>query len=293
MIDKLEMFVALAQARHFGRAAEAVGVTQPTLSAAIKSLEAELGVMLVQRGSRFGGLTPEGKRVLDWARRIVGDARTMKEELRAARSGLSGDLRLAVIPTALSAVSELTTALAAAHPNVRFTILSATSTDILSMIEDLRVDAGITYLDNEPLGRVVTVPLYDERYALIVRNDSIFAGRASVPWAELGTLPLALLTPDMQNRRITGGHLAAAGVRTQPSVETNSTIVLISHVLQGWATVLPMRAAEIFLASAPVAAIPLVEPDARNAVGLVAPWREPHTPVIDALLREAGRLSGI
>lgn len=289
MIDKLEMFIALAQARHFSRAADAVGVTQPTLSAAIKALEAELGVLLVQRGSRFGGLTPEGKRVLEWARRIVGDARTLKEEMRAARSGLSGDLRLAVIPTALSAVSDLTAALARAHPNVRFTILSAPSVDILAMLDDLRVDAGVTYLDNEPLGRVVTVPLYDERYVLVVGSDAPQAGAESLAWADLAALPLALLTPDMQNRRIIGGHLAAAGVTRAPSVETNSTIVLISHVLQGWATVLPLRSAEIFLKSAPLAAIPLRDPEARNGVGLIAPWREPHTPVIDALLKEARR----
>lgn len=98
MIDKLEMFIALARERHFGKAAESLGITQPSLSAGIKQLEEQLGVLLVWRGSRFGGLTPEGKRVLDWARRIVGDARTMRDEMRAARHGLSGDLRLAVIP---------------------------------------------------------------------------------------------------------------------------------------------------------------------------------------------------
>ena len=60
MIDKLEYFIALAREQHFGRAAEECGVTQPTLSAGIKQLEDTLGVMLVQRGSRFQGLTPEG-----------------------------------------------------------------------------------------------------------------------------------------------------------------------------------------------------------------------------------------
>ena len=81
MIDKLEFFIALARERHFGRAAEACGVTQPTLSAGIKQLEDTLGVMLVQRGSRFQGLTPEGEHVLDWARRIVGDTRAMRQEI--------------------------------------------------------------------------------------------------------------------------------------------------------------------------------------------------------------------
>ncbi|MFN4208624.1 MAG: LysR family transcriptional regulator, partial [Agrobacterium albertimagni] len=90
MIDKLEFFIALARQQHFGRAAEECGVTQPTLSAGIRQLEEQLGVMLVQRGSRFLGLTPEGQRVLEWARRIVGDTRTMREEMRAARRGLAG-----------------------------------------------------------------------------------------------------------------------------------------------------------------------------------------------------------
>ena len=71
MIDKLELLLALAKERHFGRAAEACGVTQPTMSTSIKQLEEFLGVMLVQRGSRFQGFTPEGERALDWARRIA------------------------------------------------------------------------------------------------------------------------------------------------------------------------------------------------------------------------------
>ena len=74
MIDKLEMFIALAKERHFGRAAEACGVTQPSLSSAIRQLEDQLGVQLVFRGSRFQGLTPEGQRVLDRALGIVGPA---------------------------------------------------------------------------------------------------------------------------------------------------------------------------------------------------------------------------
>lgn len=291
MIDKLEMFIALAQARHFGRAAAAMGVSQPSLSAAIRSLEEELGVMLVLRGSRYGGLTPEGKRVLDWARRIVGDARTMRQELRAARQGLAGNVRLAVVPTALTVAAQLTTSFVRAHPDVHFTLLSSTSADILQSLEDLQIDAGISYLDNEPLGRVVTVPLYAERYALILRADAPLAAAVSVRWADLGTLPLCLLTPDMQNRRIIGGHLAEAGVTVSPAIETNSTIVLIAHVLAGGhATILPSRAAEIFLADPQLRAVPITDPDATHAVGLIAPLREPHTPVIAALLQEARRI---
>ena len=292
MIDKLEMFLALAKARHFGRAAEAMGVTQPTLSAAIRQLEDSLGVVLVLRGSRFQGLTPEGERVLDWARRISGDVRGMKDELRAAREGLTGVLRLAVIPTALGAVAQLTSRFAAAHPKLRFSVRSATTTQLLAAIEDHEVDAGIGYLDNEPLGRVVTVPLYTERYVAVLRADCRLAAMPRLRWADLAETDLCLLTPDMQNRRIIAGHLAAAGVEVAPKVETNSTIVLISHVLtSGWATILPERSAAIFLEGQPLVARPITAPDAAHEIGLIAPWREPHSPLLAALLTEARRFN--
>src|SRR5512140_1577684 len=104
MLDKLEFIIALARERHFGRAAEACGVTQPTLSAGIKQLEDMFGVLLVNRGSRFQDFTPEGERVLDWARRIVGDARAMRQEVQSLRHGLTGRLRIAAIPTALAMI---------------------------------------------------------------------------------------------------------------------------------------------------------------------------------------------
>ena len=290
MIDKLEMFLALARTQHFGKAAEECGVTQPTLSAAIRQLEDQLGVMLVLRGSRFQGLTPEGKRVLEWARQIVGDARTMREEMRTAKQGLSGNLRLAAIPTALTTASRLTNTFLGKNPNVRLTLLSEPSNRILEMLEDLRIDAGLTYMDNEPLGRVVTVPLYDERYVLLVRTDSAFAGRESVGWGELGDVPLCLLTPDMQNRRIISDHLSEAGIEVNPTVESNSTIALVSHILfGGLATILPDRMAETFVRADALVAIPIRRPDWSHQVGLIAPYREPHTPVLAALIREARR----
>ncbi|MFN3766381.1 MAG: LysR family transcriptional regulator, partial [Aliihoeflea sp.] len=146
MIDRLEFFIALARAQHFGRAAEELGITQPTLSAAIKALEDQLGVMLVKRGSRFQGLTAEGEQVLVWARRITGDARTMKEEMRAARHGLSGRIRIAAIPTALAMIPRLTTPFREHHPGVTFSVLSRTSIEVLTLLGNFDIDVGITYL---------------------------------------------------------------------------------------------------------------------------------------------------
>src|SRR3569623_3443044 len=142
MIDKLEFLLALAREKLFGRAAEACGVTQPTLSAGVKQLEDSFGTLLVNRGSRFQGFTPEGARVLAWARRIVGDARAMREDIETDKHGLSGHVRLAAIPTALAMTAALPTPFRARHPGVKFTVLSRTSIDILRMLENLEIDAG-------------------------------------------------------------------------------------------------------------------------------------------------------
>lgn len=293
MIDKLEFFIALAREQHFGRAAEQCGVTQPTLSAGIKQLEDTLGVMLVQRGSRFQGLTPEGRQVLDWARRIVGDTRAMRDEMRAARHGLSGRIRIAAVPTALAMVPKLTTPMREKHPGVTFSILSRTSIEILSLLGNFEIDAGITYLDNEPLGRVTSVPLYAERYQLITAAGNEYSDRDKVTWEEVSTLPLCLLTPDMQNRRIIDQHLAEAGVQVRPTLESNSMIVLFSHIRTGkWSSIMPLNLAETFGFAEPIRAIPIVEPDASHSVGLVAAPREPHTPLVKALLEEAMTLAG-
>jgi DNA-binding transcriptional LysR family regulator len=293
MLDKLEYLMALARERHFGRAAEACGVTQPTLSAGIKQLEETLGVLLVQRGSRFIGFTPEGERTLDWARRIVGDTRAMREEIKTLQHGLTGQLRIAAIPTTLAMVAALTTPFRARHPDVRFTILSRTSIEILTLLENLEIDAGLTYIDNEPLGRVTAVPLYHERYQLLTAAEAPLGDREQVTWAEVSQVPLCLLTPDMQNRRIIDGLLrSAGGGETQPMLESDSVIVLFTHVRSGrWATVMPARLAETLGLTATIRAIPIVEPEATHAVGLVVPAREPMTPLNAALVAEARRLA--
>jgi DNA-binding transcriptional LysR family regulator len=292
MLDKLEYLMALSREEHFGRAAESCGVTQPTLSAGIKQLEEQLGVMLVRRGSRFIGFTPEGQRTLDWARRIVGDSRAMRQEITALKKGLTGRLKIAAIPTALAMVAAITTPYRARHPDVRFTILSQNSIQVLTHLENLEIDAGITYLDNEPLGRVSTVPLYQERYQLLTSPDAPLGNRERVTWAEVARVPLCLLTPDMQNRRIMDELLRSAGGDPQPTLESNSVVVLFAHVRTGrWATVMPSKLAETLGLTDTIRAIPIMEPEAVHTIGLVVPAREPMTPLAAALVAEARRVA--
>ena len=293
MIDKLDFLIALARERHFGRAAEACGVTQPTLSAGVKQLEAQMGVLLVNRGSRFRGFTAEGEKVLDWARRIVGDARAMRAEINALRHGLTGQLRIAAIPTALAMVASLTTPFRMRHPNVRFTILSRTSIEVLTQLENLEIDAGVTYLDNEPLGRVTAIPLYREHYRLLTsvgraigesRPRHLGRGRAG-----------AALPADARTCRTAASSTTCCAMRggaSPPTLESNSMIVLFAHVRTGqWASVMPSKLAETLGLTDMIRAIPIVEPEAVHTVGLVVPDREPMTPLSAALVAEARKLA--
>jgi DNA-binding transcriptional LysR family regulator len=292
MIDKLEFVIALAREQHFGHAAEVCGVSQPTLSSGIKQLEDIFGVLLVQRGSRFRGFTPEGERVLEWARRIIADTRAMRQEVDALKRGLAGHVRIAAIPTTLAMIAALTTPYRARHPNVRFSILSRTSIEVLEELENLEADAGLTYIDNEPLGRVNSVLLYHERYRFLTSAEGALGDRDRVTWAEVGQVPLCLLTPDMQNRRIIDDLLRRAGAEPSPTLESNSMIVLFSHVRTGrWASIMPAVLADTLGLTATIRSIPIVEPDVTHAIGLVVPRREPMTPLIAALVTEAQKVA--
>lgn len=292
MQDKLEFLIALAKERHFGRAAQVCGVSQPNLSAAIKQLENTLGVPLVDRGARFMGFTAEGERVLEWARRIVGDVRAMHAEVETMKRGLTGSLRLAVVPTALPLVSKLTAAFWALHPGIKIVISSHSSTEILSRLDNLEADAGLTYLDNEPVGHVDEVPLYRERYHLITAADGPLGGRDTVTWEEVATLPLCLLGSNMQNRRIIDRAFSEAGVVAEPKLESNSIVVLSTHLMTGmWATIMPRIMAESLSLPPTIQAIPIVAPEVSTLIGLVVARRDPQPPLTAALIADARRLA--
>jgi DNA-binding transcriptional LysR family regulator len=281
----LEYIVALARERHFGRAAAACNVTQPTLSAGIKQLEESLGVLIVERRQRFVGLTPEGERVLAWARRILADYRGLEQELSETREGLIGEVRIGGIPVGLPALGLLTGQFAVQQPRARFQIVSQTSREIQRGLDEFAIDLGVTYLDNDPLARVRTLELYREHYVLITHRSESVAGRPTVTWAEAAKLPLCLLQPAMQNRRILDNYFHSCGADVHTIMETNSLVTLWSHVRFGpWSTVVPHTFLLMLAESAHLVAIPLVEPAGSHVVGLVASSRDPLTPMTRALL---------
>src|SRR6185312_6673112 len=292
MLEKLEFMIALSREQHFGRAAESCGVAQPTLSLGIRSLEQMLNVPLVKRSSRFQGFTPEGERVLIWARRLVGDARAMREDILGFNSGVVSNLRIAAIPSAMPLVAKLTMPFHALHPSVRFTVLGRSSNTLLDLLHQREVDVGVTYLTNEPIGDVSAVPIYREEYLLLTTPDGPLGYADRVTWAQAGDQPLCLLARDLQNRRIIDSVLRRVGVEPTPMMETDSMMALISYVRLGrWCGIVPNSALESVDLTDTLRAIPIVEPEVSHTVGLVVSDRFPVQPAVAALLEEARVLS--
>ena len=292
VLKQLAYLIALARERHFGRAATACKVSQPTLSTAIRDLEDELGVPIVLRGRRFEGFTPEGERVLGWAERILADRDSLVQDLSDMRGNLHGHLRISVVPTALPVVARLTAPFSARHPRVTVSATVASSVNIQRGLDNFELDLGITYLDNEPILRVRTFPLYRERYCLLIPHDAPLGERATISWHDAAKQNLCLLTPDMQNRRIIDAAFRAAGALPEAHVETNSITGLILHVQTGqWASVVPRH----FLVSPGlpkgVRALELVEPELSHLVGVVAADRDPLAPTAKAMLEIVKALS--
>ncbi len=294
-IRQLQYLAALAREKHFTRAAQACNITQPTLSGRIRQLEQELGVPLLERGQRYIGLTPEGERVLKWTHLILDNWQSLQGELasiKGKKGQLVGRMVLGVIPSALPKASLLTQAMNNAHPAVDFTILSHSSEDIIRALSDFSIEAGITYLDNEPVEGLLQAELYSENYCLFVSTENELATRKSVTWFEAAQQPLCLLTPNMQNRRIIDRAFAAAKVQPTARLETNSIMNLISSVRSmNLCSIMPDYFQNALGALEGIVAVPLAEPTVKHKVGLVVVDREPLSPLVAALLKAAGKVS--
>jgi DNA-binding transcriptional LysR family regulator len=291
LLRQLEYLTALAQERHFARAAEVCHVSQPSLSAGIRKLEIDLKVAIVRRGRRFEGFTPEGERVVMWARRILAERDALRDDLSAMRSGLSGVLRIGAIPTALTAVSLLTTPFCDQHRLARVSLESLSSREIVHRLAEFDLDVGMTYMDGEALGSVLTVPLYRERYLLLTPMDSEFADRESVGWAEVAGTPLCLLSPTMQNRRILDRNFADAGVAVTPSIETDTVSALYAHVAtHRWSSVIAHAWLYLFGVPEGMRVVPLQPPRRSHQVGLVLADRDPGLILARALVEVAHRV---
>ena len=280
---QLEYLVTLAREKHFARAAAACHVSQPALSTAIRHLEEELGVTIVKRGRRFLGFTPEGERLLAWARHSLAALSGLRQEASAALHHLTGLLRAGTVPTAAAVMSLLTRACREAHPDLMHCIQSLSSAEILRRLEEYELDVGLMYLDDIDTEGFRVLPLYHERYMLLAPEDARKAYCAEVNWKDIGALPLCLLTANMQNRQIVNSAFRRAAVQPYVVVETDSMTALLAQVRHaGLHSIVPHSLLGLAVPPQGLAMVPLV-PEFTRRIGLITTQQDPPAPLPAAI----------
>ena len=272
LLDAMRYLVALEQHRHFGRAASACHITQPALSNALRALEAELDVAIVRRGRSYGGLTPEGERVLASANRLLREQELLRQDLHSSVGAPRGSLSLGAVPTAIPVAARFASQLQARYGGVRPIVRSLSSPEIETGLESLSLDIGLGYT-----GRGIkfsAVPQYEEHYFLL-RRAAIGAGAplrlgAALSWREAAAMPLCLLTPEMHNRSIVDAAFREAGFEVTPAIETNSVVTAVLSVLDGEVcSVLPGALMSLVRGRTGLEALPLREPEVRTPIGFM------------------------
>lgn len=295
LLDAMRYLAALEQHRHFGRAAQACHITQPALSNALRSLESSLGVPIVRRGRQFEGLTPEGERVLDSARRMLHEQERLTQDLASFIGRPRGRLQIGVVPTALPVAMRLAARLRERADGIQPVVRSLSSQAIEAGLENLTLDLALGYTDRAEVAqrRLTVLAQYTERYYLVERDlverdlDDA-APDTTCRWSDAAARALVLLTPEMHNRAIVDRALQSAGTRVSAAIETDNVLALLQPLLDdgpaGLAAILP-GALVATLRSVPGLRVrALVEPMVDTPIGLLSASHVQPTPALAAAL---------
>jgi len=280
-IRDLQLLVSLSRHKHFSRAADDSGISQPAFSARIRKMEEGFALPLVRRGNRFLGFTREGEVVLKWARKLLADVEGMRQEIDVLNKNLNGKLAVGVIPTALPFAAKVSSQLRRLYPNLSIEIHSLSTRLIEMRLNDFSLDAGIMYFDDADPETIEK--LYEERYVLIVPKALAPRTGEQVTWSEAAQLPLCLLTGDMKNRQFLDDVFR--NVKAIPTVvmEASGFTAVFAQVVSGTAaTIAPQGLAETFFAPDTTVQYRLVDPVVSQTIGLSIPEQSPTLPMVEA-----------
>lgn len=298
-LTELRYLVALAQHRHFGRAAESCFVSQPTLSVAIKKLEDELGVPLFERRKQEVTLTVAGERIVEQAQRVLEEAAAIKELAKDGRDQLSGPLRLGAIYTIGPYLfPHLIPVLHERAPHMPLVIEENYTARLSERLRQGELDAILIALPFQEPGMVV-LPLYDEPFVVVLPSSHPWTVRETIPADELSQESLLMLGSGhcFRSQVLDACPGCAQRLDTQSlaqTVEGTSLETLRHMVASGMGvTVLPVTAAGADrYAQRLLATRRFAEPEPQRRVALA--WRTsfPRPAAIEAL-RQAILDSGL
>ncbi|KAF1042493.1 LysR substrate-binding domain-containing protein [Xylophilus sp.] len=291
ILVSMRYLAALHEHRHFGRAAQACGITQPALSNALRALEAEFGAVIVRRGRTYAGLTHEGEQVLRTARRMLHEHEQLRQNLSAGGGRLQGTLRMAAVPTAVPVLARFAALLQAREPGIVPVVLSMSSLELETGLESLALDLALGYTGRTHVRevKVAALPQYTEHYFFVRRAAGPQAATlrigAPLGWREAAAHRLCLLTREMHNRAIVDEAFAQAGAPVQPAIETNSVLALALAVAAGEVcAVLPGAVLAAVRGYRDLEALPLVAPEVHTPIGCMVHASERPSRALEAAL---------
>lgn len=193
-LTELRYIVAVAQKRHFGHAAEACFVSQPTLSVAVRKLEDELGVAIFERGPNDITLTPIGARIVDQAQRVLEQASAIKEMAQAGKDPLSGPLRLGAIYTIGPYLfPHLIPILHERVPGMPLVVEENYTANLGARLKQGELDLIVVSEPFEGPG-IVTQPIYDEPFVILMPRSHPWSSRERIPTKDIANDNLLLLS---------------------------------------------------------------------------------------------------
>lgn len=290
-LTELKYVVAVAEEKHFGRAAERAFVSQPSLSAAVKNIEEELGVQIFERGKSEVFITEIGKQIVAQAKRVLDEAGKVKVLAQQGANPLEGPLRLGVIHTvAPYLLPELVAAMRELAPKMPLDIEENMTANLEKMLADGSIDVAILALPFQASG-VDTLPLYDETFRAIVPAKHTWAKRKHIDAGELDSQNLLLLSIGHCFRDQVLGACQEFSRAPEPGKQGNSLETLRNMVASGMGiSVLPATALTAKYSSPLIKAIDFKSPPSRR---VVAAYRRgfPRMPAIETIHRACAKLS--
>ena len=272
-LKQLRYFEAVAEARHFGRAADACAVSQPALSVQVRDLEQSLGLALFERAPRNVRLTSFGEAFRTRARAILRDVDALDDLARAARDGLAGRLRLGVIPTiAPYLLPTLIGELTRAHPEIDVHVRETVTPRLLEELEEGQLDTAILALPiDEPT--LFEIPLFDEALVLVRHEGD---AHAPIPAKEqLRQMNLLLLEEGHCFRDQALSFCSVSSPQPRDGLDGSSLSTLVQMVGAGiGVTLIPEMAVRVETRSAPVVIGRFEGAEPTRTVGMV--WRKTH-----------------
>jgi LysR family hydrogen peroxide-inducible transcriptional activator len=270
-LSQLRAFVAVAEDRHFGRAASRLNVSQPTLSQALASLEQGLGVQLVERSTRTVLMTTAGARLLERATAAVVAADGFLVQASDLGGQWSGPLRLGLIPTvAPYLLPALLPALRSDHPDIDAVVVEDQTRRLLSSLRSGAIEAAVVALPTDEAG-LNEIPLYDEDFVLAVPAGHRLDGRTGLPLSVLKNQPLLLLDDGHCLRDQTLDLCRSVDAAPRSSDTRAASLATIVQCVAGdlGLTLIPRSAIAVETARGTVGTAEFAEPKPGRTIGLV------------------------